>query len=96
MSEQFSDSFKPEDIEALANFKEKTNEELLGRPLESLSLSERAYNTLTRQGVETVGQLSQCSRLDLLNIRNFGPNQVEEVKGKLAELDLTLNDEDVE
>lgn len=58
--------------------------------IEDLDLSVRAYNCLKRQGVNTIGQLIQCTENDLLNVRNFGAKSIEEVKEKLKMMDLGL------
>ncbi len=63
---------------------------LLDTPIEELDLSVRSYNCLKRQGVNTIGQLTQCSEQDLLNIRNFGAKSIEEVKDKLQQMALGL------
>jgi len=62
----------------------------LDRPIEDLDLSVRSYNCLKRQGVNTIGQLTECSENDLLNIRNFGAKSIEEVKDKLQQAGLGL------
>jgi DNA-directed RNA polymerase subunit alpha len=63
---------------------------VLGTPIEELDLSVRSYNCLKRQGVNTIGQLTECSESDLLNIRNFGAKSIEEVKDKLQAMGLGL------
>jgi DNA-directed RNA polymerase subunit alpha len=63
---------------------------MLETPIEDLELSVRSYNCLKRQGVNTVGQLAECSENDLLNIRNFGAKSIEEVKDKLQSMGLSL------
>jgi DNA-directed RNA polymerase subunit alpha len=67
-------------------------DELEETPIEDLELSVRSYNCLKRQGVNTVGQLAECSEADLLNIRNFGAKSIEEVKDKLQDLGLELEE----
>ncbi len=62
----------------------------LDTPIEELDLSVRSYNCLKRQGVNTIGQLTECSEADLLNIRNFGAKSIEEVKDKLQAMGLSL------
>ncbi len=63
---------------------------VLDTPIEELDLSVRSYNCLKRQGVNTIGQLTECSETDLLNIRNFGAKSIEEVKDKLQHMSLGL------
>jgi DNA-directed RNA polymerase subunit alpha len=65
-------------------------ESVLDTPIEELDLSVRSYNCLKRQGVNTIGQLAECSENDLLNIRNFGAKSIEEVKDKLVQMGLGL------
>jgi DNA-directed RNA polymerase subunit alpha len=65
-------------------------ESVLDTPIEELDLSVRSYNCLKRQGVNTIGQLAECSENDLLNIRNFGAKSIEEVKDKLQQMGLGL------
>ena len=62
-------------------------------PIEDLDLSLRAYNCLKREGINTVGDLIQRSEAELMDIRNFGQKSIDEVKGKLEELGLGLNQE---
>lgn len=63
---------------------------VLETPIEDLDLSVRSYNCLKRQGINTVGQLVECTEGDLLNIRNFGAKSIEEVKDKLQQMGLGL------
>ena len=65
-------------------------DDVLDTPIEELDLSVRSYNCLKRQGVNTIGQLAECSENDLLNIRNFGAKSIEEVKDKLQQMGLGL------
>jgi DNA-directed RNA polymerase subunit alpha len=55
----------------------------LETPIEELDLTVRSYNCLKRHGINTIGQLAECTEADLLNIRNFGAKSIEEVKDKL-------------
>jgi DNA-directed RNA polymerase subunit alpha len=62
----------------------------LETPIEELDLSVRSYNCLKRHGINTIGQLTECSESDLLNIRNFGAKSIEEVKDKLQQRGYSL------
>ncbi len=64
----------------------------LALPVEELNLTVRSYNCLKREGIHTVGELVGRSEQDLLDIRNFGQKSIDEVKAKLAEMDLSLKD----
>src|SRR2546427_10139149 len=61
--------------------------------IEELNLSVRSYNCLKREGVNTVGDLIQKTEAELMDIRNFGQKSIDEVKGKLDELGLSLKQE---
>ena len=63
---------------------------VMGQPIEDLDLTVRSYNCLKREGITTVGELTEQSEDDLLEIRNFGQKSIDEVKAKLAELGLDL------
>jgi carbon monoxide dehydrogenase subunit G len=62
----------------------------LGLTIEELGLPLRAFNSLRREGIHTVGDLSARNEADLLAIANLGPASVKEIKQKLAERGLTL------
>lgn len=64
----------------------------LAMPIEDLGLQSRSYNALTREGIQTVGELVARSEADLLDIRNFGAKSIEEIKVKLAEMGMALKD----
>lgn len=59
-------------------------------PIADLNLTQRSYNCLQREGIDTVGKLLNKSESDLLNIRNFGGKSIEEVKEKLQSMGLQL------
>lgn len=59
-------------------------------PIEDLHLPVRAFNSLRREGIHTVGDLSTRNEADLLAIANLGPQSVSEIKQKLAERGLEL------
>jgi hypothetical protein len=50
----------------------------------------RAFNSLRREGIHTVGDLAARNEADLLAISNLGPHSVTEIKQKLAERGLSL------
>jgi Bacterial RNA polymerase, alpha chain C terminal domain/Sigma-70, region 4 len=57
-------------------------------PIERLNLSLRAYNCLTKNGINTVRELQNCSDEVLLSIKNFGQTSLAEVRSKLANFKL--------
>ena len=69
---------------------DKTNEqaakvdERYGHPIHELELSIRSENCLLRGGIQTIGDLLQKSRDDLLKIRNLGRKSLTEIEEKIA------------
>ena len=78
-----------EDESIFATGAEEDNAEL-DKQIEDLDLSVRSYNCLKRAGIHSVRQLVEFSENDLLNIRNFGVESIEEVKDKLESMGLSL------
>ncbi len=64
----------------------------LALPIEELDLTVRSYNCLKREGIHSVGELVSRSEADLMDIRNFGSKSIDEVKGKLASMGLSMKD----
>jgi carbon monoxide dehydrogenase subunit G len=66
--------------------------EQLALPIEELNLPLRAYNSLRREGVHTVGDLVARTPEQLLDIDNIGPASVEEIRQRLADRGLALSE----
>jgi carbon monoxide dehydrogenase subunit G len=64
----------------------------LALPIEELNLPLRAYNSLRREGVHTVGDLVARTPQQLLAIENIGPASVEEIRQRLAARGLALTE----
>ena len=58
--------------------------ELFDHPIHELELSIRSENCLLRGGIQTIGDLLQKSRDDLLKIRNLGKKSLTEIEEKIA------------
>jgi len=65
---------------------------ILDTTIEELELSVRSSNCLKRAGINTVGELINKSEEDLMKVRNLGKKSLEEIKGKLEELNLSLKE----
>ncbi|MFC6175581.1 DNA-directed RNA polymerase subunit alpha [Companilactobacillus huachuanensis] len=75
--------------------KEETQKEKkLEMTIEELDLSVRSYNCLKRAGINTVQELTEKSEADMMRVRNLGRKSLVEVKEKLADLGLSLKQED--
>lgn len=53
--------------------------------IDDLDFSNRTYNCLKRQGIETLEELRNYPEEELMNIRNFGQKSLDEVRDKLKE-----------
>jgi DNA-directed RNA polymerase subunit alpha len=60
----------------------------LNTPIEELSLSARTANALVNNEIRTVRDLVTLSEQDLRELKGFGSKALDEVKDKLAELDI--------
>jgi len=64
-------------------------------PIEELELGVRSYNCLKRVGIETIGDLTSKTEVELAAIPNFGRKSIEEVRETLAAHGLTLRGEEL-
>ena len=67
---------------------------MLETTIEELDLSIRSYNCLKRAGINTLQELTNKSEAEMIKVRNLGRKSLEEVKAKLADLELGLRQED--
>ena len=58
--------------------------------LEDLDLSVRSYNCLKRAGIDTLEDIVQKTKEDMIKIRNLGRKNLEEIEWKLHEFGLVL------
>ncbi len=73
---------------------EDTKQKKLETPIDDLDFSVRAYNCLKRAGVNTLGDLTEKTELDMMKIRNLGKKSLKEVIDKIKEMGLKFRDED--
>ncbi|NLI66143.1 MAG: DNA-directed RNA polymerase subunit alpha [Tissierellia bacterium] len=78
------------DVEIMVEKEEDKKEKVLEMTVEELDLSVRSYNCLKRANINTVEELTQRTEEDMMKVRNLGKKSLEEVKGKLTELGLSL------
>ncbi|MDR2426088.1 MAG: DNA-directed RNA polymerase subunit alpha [Endomicrobium sp.] len=64
--------------------------DILEQSLGIMDLSTRSSNSLKNAGIETLKELVAVKEEDMMNFDNFGKRSLEEIKGKLAELGLSL------
>ncbi len=73
---------------------EDTKQKKLETPIDDLDFSVRAYNCLKRAGVNTLGDLTEKTELEMMKIRNLGKKSLKEVIDKIKEMGLKFRDED--
>ena len=65
-------------------------EELLSQSIEFIELSSRSINCLKSENVHTVRDLVKMTEDELKMIKNFGAKSMDEIKERLAEMNLSL------
>lgn len=80
--------------EIMVEKEEDQKEKVMEMTVEELDLSVRSYNCLKRAGINTVQELTTKSEEDMMKVRNLGRKSLDEVKSKLAELNLSLRKDD--
>ncbi|MBO8441378.1 MAG: DNA-directed RNA polymerase subunit alpha [Firmicutes bacterium] len=83
-----------QNAEIMVEKEETVKEKMLEMTIEELDLSVRSYNCLKRAGINTVQELADMTEADMMKVRNLGRKSLDEVKEKLAELDLSLKTEE--
>lgn len=73
---------------------EEEEDQVLNTKIEDIYLNLRAYNCLNRAGVETVGDIIEHTREELLEIKNFGKKSLEDVEEKIHGLGLNFKGEE--
>lgn len=74
--------------------KEDSKLKKLETSIDDLDFSVRAYNCLKRAGVNTLGDLTEKSELEMMKIRNLGKKSLKEVIDKIKDMGLKFRDED--
>ena len=83
------------DMNVLKTREEDKQHKVLEMSIEDMELSVRSYNCLKRAGINTVHDLTNKSKNDMLKVRNLGLKSLDEVEKKLIDLGLSLrNDEE--
>ncbi len=80
--------------EIMVEKEEAEKEKMLIMTIEELDLSVRSYNCLKRAGINTIQELTNKSEAEMIKVRNLGRKSLEEVKQKLANLELGLRQDD--
>jgi len=81
-------------VEMTVEKEEEQKVKALDMIIDELDLSVRSYNCLKRAGINTVAELIRMDETDLMKVRNLGKKSMDEVRQKLATLDLQLQNID--
>ena len=73
---------------------EQQRDKVLEMTIEELDLSVRSFNCLKRANIKTVEDLISKTQDEMIKVRNLGRKSLEEVEHKLAQMGLSLADED--
>jgi DNA-directed RNA polymerase subunit alpha len=83
------------DMTGIMNAKQEDSKlKKLETSIDDLDFSVRAYNCLKRAGVNTLGDLTEKSELEMMKIRNLGKKSLKEVMDKVKEMGLKFREED--
>ena len=83
------------DMTGIMNAKQEDSKmKKLETSIDDLDFSVRAYNCLKRAGVNTLGDLTEKSELEMMKIRNLGKKSLKEVMDKIKDMGLKFRDDD--
>ena len=83
------------DVTGIMNAKQEDSKlKKLETSIDDLDFSVRAYNCLKRAGINTLGDLTEKSELEMMKIRNLGKKSLKEVIDKIKDMGLRFCDED--
>lgn len=83
-SKVFEENVEVEEVIVDEEIKEET-------PIETLDISNRAYNGLKKAGINSLEQLAQKSKKEIASVENIGAKTVDEIQAQLVELGYDLN-----
>jgi DNA-directed RNA polymerase subunit alpha len=69
---------------------EEPSSDIMKTRIETLSLSARTINALTKANIRTIGGLARKKEDDLLDVEGLGPKAIQEVKRALSNYGITL------
>ena len=83
------------DLTGVMNAKQEDSKlKKLETSIDDLDFSVRAYNCLKRAGVNTLGDLTEKTELEMMKVRNLGKKSLKEVIDKIKDMGLKFRDED--
>ena len=81
-------------VEIMVTKDTDSDKQILEMTVEELDLSVRSFNCLKRANIHTVGDLIEKTEDEMMKVRNLGKKSLDEVIQKLAQIGLSLRQED--
>lgn len=81
---------KPSNAPKLDHVKGKVSDAVLNKPVSVLELSVRPRKAVQLLGIQSLGELASRTEAELMGVKNFGSNSLDEIKAKLGEFGLAL------
>ena len=85
---------QPADYSVMNAKQEDSKLKKLETSIDDLDFSVRAYNCLKRAGVNTLGDLTSKSEVEMMKIRNLGKKSLKEVIDKIKDMGLRFREDD--
>jgi len=83
------------DMTGIMNAKQEDSKlKKLETSIDDLDFSVRAYNCLKRANINTLGDLTEKTELEMMKIRNLGKKSLKEVMDKIKDMGLKFREED--
>jgi len=83
------------DVTGIMNAKQEDSKlKKLETSIDDLDFSVRAYNCLKRAGVNTLGDLTAKSEVEMMKVRNLGKKSLKEVIDKIKDMGLRFREDD--
>lgn len=74
----------------------RTIKEVMEMKISELDLSVRCMNCMSRMNIQTLGELTKKSEEDIAKMRNVGKKSLDELSGKLADMELCYDMTDMD
>jgi DNA-directed RNA polymerase subunit alpha len=93
LTSYFHQVYEPKEVEALETDGVRSDipDATLKLTIDELDLPTRIYNSLRNGGIETIGQLVETPRKDLISMRNMGGKSISIIEEKLREKGIELS-----
>lgn len=91
LSSYFAQIYNPTAIVAEGAVKSSASDGVLKLTVDELDLPTRIYNSLRNGGIETIGQILETPRKELISMRNMGAKSISIIEEKLKEKGVDLN-----